>query len=67
MSGIRSVISTWFLLLLTFVIYGVLATAYFRTNDPGHFSTVGTSMFTLFRISTMDVSNYYYYYFENII
>jgi hypothetical protein len=41
---------------VTFVIYGVLCTASFRENDPAHFSTVGTSMFSLFRISTMDVS-----------
>jgi hypothetical protein len=49
-------VSTWFLLIVTFVIYGVLTTASFRDNDPAHFSTVGTSMFSLFRISTMDVS-----------
>lgn len=54
MSGLRSVLSVWFLLMVCFIIYGVLTTSYFRKNDPAHFSTVGTSIFTLFRISTMD-------------
>merc|ERR550514_484784 len=45
---------SYIMLLLLFVFYtfGVTSIIFFRANDPWHFSDLGTSMVTLFRIAT---------------
>ncbi len=52
----QSIFSTFVLLFLVFLIYSTLAVSLFNENDPAHFYNVAISMFTLFQMSTMDVS-----------
>ena len=44
------------LLGLVFYLYGIVGMMLFRTNDPWHFGDLHTTMVTLFRCSTLEVS-----------
>jgi hypothetical protein len=47
-------LSTWLLLLVVFIIYSACAMTLFGENDPAHFGSMATSLFTFFQISTFD-------------
>ena len=56
-SGLSSIFYILVLLILVLYVFAILGLILFRKNDPFHFGTLGSSMITLFRIATLEVSN----------
>ena len=54
MLGSRSLLSTWLLLIVVFIIYSAVAISLFGDNDPNHFGSVGFAIFSFFQIATFD-------------
>lgn len=52
--GIKSIAYILILLLLVFYLFGILAMIMFRGNDPQHFSSLGLTLLTLFRMATLE-------------
>eukprot|EP00602_Paraphysomonas_sp_CaronLab_P008781 CAMPEP_0185029542 /NCGR_PEP_ID=MMETSP1103-20130426/15903_1 /TAXON_ID=36769 /ORGANISM="Paraphysomonas bandaiensis, Strain Caron Lab Isolate" /LENGTH=970 /DNA_ID=CAMNT_0027564335 /DNA_START=184 /DNA_END=3096 /DNA_ORIENTATION=+ len=52
--GVRSLISTWLLLTLVFIVYAACALTFFGKNDPMHFGSMAMSMWTFFQLATLD-------------
>ena len=52
--GMKSICYILTLLMLVFYLFGVLFMAMFRDNDPLHFGSLTITLFTLFRMSTLE-------------
>mmetsp|Transcript_13936 Transcript_13936/g.20843 ORF Transcript_13936/g.20843 Transcript_13936/m.20843 type:complete len:1108 (+) Transcript_13936:199-3522(+) len=52
--GMRSIVSTWLLLSLVFLVFASCALTVFEDNDPFHFGSIALSMWTFFELATLD-------------
>lgn len=55
--GLKSIVYIVILLLLVFYLYAIAGIFFFRENDPWHFRTIAVSLTSLFRLSTLSVSD----------
>jgi hypothetical protein len=54
--GLKSIVSTWLLMSLVFIVYAACALTFFQLNDPYHFGSIAMSLWTFFELATLDVS-----------
>lgn len=52
--GVSSISYIAIMIILSFYMFGILASTFFRQNDPFHFGRLHISMYSLFQIATLD-------------
>ena len=54
MTAFKSAVYICILMLLVFYLFAIAAINFFRDNDPWHFSNIGITFVTLFRVATLE-------------